>query len=154
MKNNTPRRANEAKTKNKSADEFDWKSVRPYNRNPVRAYNSYWTLLAERGLLGATMALLGLGILLFSYFYRFAKAFTFLRTQDDADVFVFACPPIVWVAPFEFALLCVLAFYEPILDIVPLLFAFTVPLAVAAASFPKSPASRQRADQTLEKESP
>ena len=154
MKNNTSRRANEAKTKNKSADEFDWKSVRPYNRNPVRAYNSYWTLLAERGLLGATMALLGLGILLFSYFYRFAKAFTFLRTQDDADVFVFACPPIVWVAPFVFALLCVLAFYEPILDIVPLLFAFTVPLAVAAASFPKNPASRQRADQTLEKESP
>ena len=153
MKNNLSKRAAEGKDKAKAADEFDWKAIRPYNRNPVRAFNSYWTFLAERGLLGATMALLGLGILLFSYFFRLGKAVAFLRTQDDADVVAFACPPVVWVTPVAFVLLCVLAVYEPILDIVPMLFVLTVPLAVAAASFPKSPAKRQRAVQPLEKES-
>ena len=154
MKKNALKRAHEPKSKSKSADEFDWKSVRPYNRNPVRAFNSYWTFLAERGLLGVTLALFGLGVLVFSYFFRLAKAVTFLRTQDDADIVVFACPPIAWVAPFVLALLCVLALYEPILDIVPMWFAFIVPLAVAAASFPKNPAGRPRAVQPLEKESP
>ncbi len=154
MKNNLSKRAAEGKNRAKSADEFDWKAIRPYNRNPVRAYNSYWTFLAERGLLGATMAALGLGILLFSYFFRLGKAVAFLRKQDDADIVVFACPPVVWVTPFAFVLLCVLAVYEPILDIVPMLFVLAVPLAVAASSFPKSPANRQRAVQPLEKESP
>ena len=154
MKKNALKHAHEAKSKSKSSDDFDWKSVRPYNRNPVRAFNSYWTFLAERGLLGVTLALFGLGVLVFSYFFRLAKAVTFLRTQDDADIVVFACPPIAWVAPFVLALLCVLALYEPILDIVPMWFAFIVPLAVAAASFPKNPAGRPRAVQPLEKESP
>ena len=152
MKNNASKRADA--DKDKTADGFDWKALRLYNRNPVRTYNSYWTFLVEHGLLGATLALLGFGILVFSYFFRLVTAVTFLRSQDDADIAVFACPPIVWVTPFAIALLCVLALYEPILDVAPMLFALVVPLAVAAASFPKSPASRKRAVQPLEKGSP
>ena len=145
MKNNAAKRASTGKPE--PADGFDWKALRLYNRNPVRTYNSYWTFLVEHGLLGASLALLGFGILLFSYFYRLVTAATFLRSQDDADVFVFACPPVVWVTPFALALLCVLALYEPILDIAPMLFALVVPLAVAAASFPKSPTIRKQAAQ-------
>lgn len=152
MKNNAAKGASEVNPK--PADEFDWKALRLYNRNPVRTYNSYWTFLVERGLLGASLALFGFGILLFSYFLRLVMAVKFLRSQDDADIVVFACPPIVWVAPFAVALLCVMALYEPVLDIAPMLFALVVPLAVAAASFPKSPANRKRAVQTPEKESP
>ena len=66
----------------------------------------------------------------------------------------FACPPIVWTVPVALVLLCVLAVYQPILDVAPMLFVFAVPLAVAAASFPKKPAPLPRAVQTLEKESP
>lgn len=152
MKDNASKRASAEKAE--PADGFDWKALRLYNRNPVRTYNSYWTFLVEHGLLGVSLALLGFGILLFSYFFRLVTAVTFLRSQDDADIVVFACPPIVWVTPFALALLCVLALYEPILDIAPLLFALVVPLAVAAASFPKRPANRKRAVQSLEKESP
>ena len=152
MRDNASKRASAEKAE--PADGFDWKALRLYNRNPVRTYNSYWTFLAEHGLLGVSFALLGFGILLFSYFFRLVTAVKFLRSQDDADIVVFACPPIVWVTPFALVLLCVLAFYEPILDIAPMLFALVVPLAVAAASFPKSPANRKRAGQPLEKESP
>ena len=152
MKNNASKRADAGKAE--PGDGFDWKALRLYNRNPVRTYNSYWTFLAEHGLLGVSLALLGFGILLFSYFFRLVTAVKFLRSQDDADIVIFACPPIVWVTPFALGLLCVLALYEPILDIAPMLFALVVPLAVAAASFPKSPANRKRAVQPLVKESP
>ena len=136
-----------------AAEEFDWMALRPRNRHPVCAFNSFWTILAERGLLGVSLIALCLGILLFSYVRRLVQAVLFLRTQDDSDVFVFACPPIVWVVPFAVALLVALAFYEPILDVVPMLFVFTVPLAIAAASFPKKPAQPARVAKTTEKES-
>ena len=153
MKNASKRLHEHGKDENALQD-FDWTAIRPYNRNPACAFNSYWTFLAERGLLGVSITLLGLGVLLFSYFVRLVQSFVFLREQDDADVFVFACPPIVWAVPFVLALLCVLALYEPILDIVPMLFVFTAPLAVAAASFPKRPARQPRAEQPIEKGSP
>ena len=136
-----------------AVSDFDWMAVRPYNRNPVCAFNSYWTLLAERGLLGVVLIVLGLGVLAFSYVARLVQACLYLRTQDDADVFVFACPPIVWATPFAVALLLVLALYEPILEIAPMLLVCAVPLAVAAASFPKKPTPRPLAVQTFEGES-
>ena len=150
MKNSSRR----ARAKGKNAvPPFDWTAIRPYNRNPTCAFNSYWTFLAEHGLLGACVALLVFGVLVFSYFVRLVQAVSFLRTQDDADVVVFACPPIVWITPVMLVLMGVLALYEPVLDIVPMLFVFTVPLAVAAASFPKRSAKLARAAKTLERES-
>ena len=151
MKNATRRVREKGKD---AADEFDWTALRPRHRHPVCAYNSFWTFLAEHGLLGVSMIVLGLGILLFTYVVRLVQSVLFLRSQDDADVVVFACPPIVWVAPFAFLLLLVLAFYEPVLDIVPMLFVFAVPLAVSAASFPKKPARPASAAKTPEKEGP
>ena len=149
MKNATRRVREKGKG---AAEEFDWTALRPRNRHPVCAYNSFWTLLAERGLLGVSLVALGLGILLFTYIWRLVHAVLFLRTQDDADIVVFACPPIVWIAPCALLLLAVLAFYEPILDVAPMLFVFAVPLAVSAASFPKKPAKTVRAAKTSEKE--
>jgi len=90
---------------------------------------------------------LGLGVLVFSYVVRLVQAVLYLRTQDDADVVIFACPPIVWATPFAVALPLVLALYEPIFEIAPMLLVCTVPLAVAAASFPKKPAPRSLAVQ-------
>ena len=133
--------------------EMDWTAIRQFH-SPDCAFNSYWTFLAERGLLGVALAVLGLGILLVTYIVRFVLAVQYLRTQDDSDVFLFACPPIVWVTPFALALLFVLARYEPVFDIVPMFLVGTVPLAIAAASFPKKPTPRNKAVQsTLEGES-
>ena len=148
------KRAREAREKGKEpSSEFDWTAVRPYNRNPVCAFNSYWTFLAERGILGVALAVLGLGVLVFSYVARLVQSVLYLRTQDDADVVIFACPPIVWATPFAVALLLVLALYEPVFEIAPMLLVCAVPLAVAAASFPKKPTPRQLAAQPLEGES-
>lgn len=128
------------------ASELDWTAIRQFHA-PDCAFNSYWTFLAERGLLGVSFAVLGLGILLVSYIVRFVRAVQYLRTQDDSDVFLFACPPIVWVTPFALALLFVLARYEPVFDIVPMFLVCTIPLAIAAVSFPKRPTPRYKAAQ-------
>ena len=149
MKNATRRVRERGKD---AADEFDWTALHPRHRHPACAYNSFWTFLAERGLLGVSLVVLGLGILLFTYVRRLVKAVLFLGAQDDADVVAFACPPIVWTAPFAFVALAALAFYEPILDIAPMLFVLAVPLAVSAASFPKKPAQPASAAKTPEKE--
>lgn len=141
------------RVRDKGAGRFDWTLLRPCNRNPVCAFNSFWTYLAEHGLLGLSLVAFGLGILLFAYVSRLVHAVVFLREQDDADIVVFACPPIVWIVPIAFALLFALAFYEPVLEIAPMLFVFAVPLAIGAASFPKRPALPPDA-QTIERESP
>ena len=132
--------------------EFNWTLLRPCNRNPVCAFNSFWTYLAEHGLLGMSLVAFGLGILLFTYVSRLVHSVIFLREQDDADVVAFACPPIVWVVPLAFALLFALAFFAPILEIAPMMFVFAVPLAIGAASFPKRP-TLARGAQTIERES-
>jgi len=126
--------------------EMDWTAIRQFHA-PDCAFNSYWTFLAEHGLLGVSLAVLGLGILLVSYIVRLVRAVQYLRTQDDSDVFLFACPPIVWVTPFALLFLFVLARYEPVFDIVPMFLVCTIPLAIAAASFPKKPTLRHKAEQ-------
>lgn len=143
-----------ARVRKNAPAEFNWRALRPCNRNPVCAFNSYWTFLAEHGILGMSLVVLGLGILFFTYFYRLVKSVLYLRSQDDADIVAFASPPITWVVPFAVILLLVLAVYAPIFEIAPMMLVCAVPLAVAAASFPKQPSLRPKYAKPLEKESP
>jgi len=116
-----------------------WNDIRPRNRDPHCAFNSYWTFLSERGLLGTVLAAIVLGLLLVSFFRRLVSAVVFLRHQDDADIVAFACPPITWIAPFAISLLLSAALFAPILGVPPMWLTIVAPLAVAAASFPKKP---------------
>lgn len=123
----------------------DWRTklgLRPRNRDPNCAFNSYWTFLAERGLLGIALAVTALGFLLVSYCARLVAAVVFLRSQDDADIVVFACPPITWAVPFALLLLLSVAVFVPIIGIPPMWLVVVAPLAVAAASFPKKPEAK------------
>lgn len=123
----------------------DWRAklgLRPGSRNPNCAFNSYWTLLAERGLLGIVLAAAAMVFLLTSYFIRLVAAVVFLRHQDDADIVVFACPPITWTVPFALVLLLSVAVFAPILAVPPMWLVAVAPLAAAAASFPKKPETK------------
>jgi len=123
----------------------DWRvklGLHPRSRDPNCAFSSYWTFLAERGLLGLGLAVAAMGFLLVSYFVRLAGAVVFLRSQDDADIVVFACPPITWTVPFSLLLFLSVAVFAPILSVPPMWLVAVAPLAVAAASFPKKPEKR------------
>ena len=121
------------------AEKADWYVLAP---NVSHAFSSYLTVLAERGVLGSLMLVSAAALFIFAWVMSLLRAVVFLRTRDDADVFVFACAPIVWTAPAVIALLCAEAFFTPVLSCSVTLFAVVAILALSAASFPRAPRSR------------
>ncbi|MDO4366277.1 MAG: hypothetical protein Q4D70_05740, partial [bacterium] len=105
---------------------------------PAFAYNGYWTLLAERGIVGCLLPAVVLGLLLAAYCVRLVSSYSYLRYQDDADVFVFAVPPVAWFAPLTVVLLAVEAVWSPVFLTDNLFVAAPVALALAAAACPRA----------------
>ena len=117
------------------AEKADW-AVLPVR--PVCADNGYWTLLAERGIVGCLVPAVVLGLLLVSYAARLVAAFRHLRGADDADVFAFAVPPVVWLVPPAVALLAAEAVWSPVFQADGPFAAALAALALAAASCPRA----------------
>ena len=114
----------------------DWAVIPPH---PQFALCGYWTLLAERGIVGCALLSLCVVLLLFSWGQRLWEAFRYLRHNDDADIFLFACPPVVWTAPFVFLLSALELWISPLFNSITAIFALVVSLALSAASFPRDP---------------
>jgi outer membrane protein OmpA-like peptidoglycan-associated protein len=95
-------------------------------------------LLAERGIVGCSLFAVGIGILLWSWCARLVEAFLYVRGNDEMDTFMFACPPVVWTAPIVVALAIAELLYANVFASPAAMFAFTVPLALSAASFPRN----------------
>ena len=121
------------------AEKADWYVLAP---NVSSALTSYWTILAERGILGSLTLVSAAVLFLFAWVKSLVQAVIYLHTRDDADVFMFACAPIAWVLPAVLALFCVDALFTPVLSCSVTLFAFAAILALSAASFPRAPRSR------------
>ncbi|MDO5000576.1 MAG: hypothetical protein Q4E27_10105 [Bacteroidales bacterium] len=117
------------------AEKAEW-AVLP--AQPQFAASGFWTILAERGIVGCALPLVLLGMLLFTWGARLVGAFAYLRHKDDADIFPFAVPPVAWIAPFVLALQVAEALFAPITVEPCLLFALALPLALSAAAFPKA----------------
>ena len=79
-----------------------------------------------------------LGLLLAAYCVRLVSSYSYLRYQDDADVFVFAVPPVAWFAPLTVVLLAVEAVWSPVFLTDNLFVAASVALALAAAACPRA----------------
>lgn len=117
------------------AEKADWLLIPAQAKYAI---NGYWTLLAERGIIGCTLPVAGLGMLVVTYFMRLFSSFSYLRHQDDADIFPFAVPPVAWFAPLSVVLLAVEAVASPILQNETLFLTVLAALALAAAAFPKA----------------
>lgn len=133
------------------AETADW-AVLP--QKPAFAWNSYWTLLAERGIVGTLLLVVALGMMVWTYVSRLIAAYLYLRTADDADVFMFAVPPVAWVVPFTFALWLLESIWIPDFSLGAWAFAVLPPLALGAASFPRRKRAKTRmaaASAVLEK---
>ena len=117
------------------AEKADW-AVIP--AQPKFAINGYWTILAERGIVGCVVSAVGLGMLVVSYFIRLVGAFGYLRHQDDSDIFPFAVPPIAWFAPLTVVILAVEAVISPVFLNGTLFLTVLSALALSAAAFPKA----------------
>ncbi|MGN0847571.1 MAG: hypothetical protein ACI4RA_09340 [Kiritimatiellia bacterium] len=117
------------------AEKADWALI---PAQPKFALNGYWTLLAERGIVGCALPVVALGILLATYVLRLTGAFFYLRRRDDADIFPFAVPPVAWCAPFVLLLLAVEALASPIFQTDTLFLTVLSVLSLSAAAFPKA----------------
>ena len=105
---------------------------------PDHALSGYWTLLAERGIVGCSLLAIGLGLLIWFWIARLVEAIASLRGNDDAEKLPFACPPVVWAAPFFLALSAIVLFFSHAFASISIVFAFVAPLALSAASFPRN----------------
>ena len=121
------------------AEKADWAMLSP---KVASALNGYWTVLAERGILGCIVLVSVACIFLFIWVKNLVGAVVYLRTRDDADIFAFACPPMVWVVLVVIPIFCAEAFFSPVFSCSVTLFAVTAVFALSAASFPRDPKPR------------
>ena len=112
----------------------DWSALPP---QPVRAINGYWMMLAEKGVLGATLLATGTMLLLGYYGKRFVEAWKVARS-DEGGAMVSICPPMVWVAPIVLALVLAEAPFTSLFSSSTFVLPMTAALALASATFPKS----------------
>ena len=129
----------------------DWAVLPPHVSNAI---SGYWTLLAERGIVGCSLLAVGAGILLWSWCARLVAAFLYIRGNDEADAFVFACPPVVWTAPIVAGLAIAELLFSNAFASPAAVFAFMVPLVLSAASFPRKvlPSTGQAEDPAQDAE--
>lgn len=120
------------------AEKADW-AVIP--AQPKFALNGYWTLLAERGIVGCALPVLALGMLLVAYVLRLVGAFFYLRHRDEADIFLFAVPPVAWCAPLVVLLVAAEAMVSPVFQTDTLFLTVLSALALSVAAFPKAKAA-------------
>ncbi len=121
------------------AEKADWEFL---SSDVSSALSGYWTILAERGILGCILLASMGGLFLFTWIRNLVRAFAFVHTRDDADVFVFACAPIAWVAPIALAVICTEAFFSPVFSCSVTLFVVVAIVGLSAASFPRAPQPR------------
>ena len=115
------------------AEQNDWTSL---PLKPLYATNSYWTILAERGIGGCLLLVVGFGLLAATFvmwcvrfFVRFGKGRSLRRAM-------LAVPPIVWSLPFAIVLIALEAAFSPVFTVGTIVLTCVVPLTLAGASFP------------------
>lgn len=124
------------------AEQAEWSAL---PLKPRFASNGWMMLLAERGIFGALVLAVGLGLQVAAYALRLAGGFRRHKKQDEGGFFLFAVLPAAWVMPFCLLPFVVEMFFSPVLTSPTVVLAAVVPLALAAASFPKEKAASDKA---------
>ena len=116
------------------ATDDDWEKLPPEITLPS---NSYWALLAEEGIVGASMLALLAAFLVAAWCVRLGKSLLSMRGNSDSDAFPFAVQPMVWIAPFVLAIMAIDARWSSLIQLKSFAFTLAVPIALSAASFPR-----------------
>lgn len=119
----------------------DWQVLPP---RPEQGPNGYFTLIAERGIVGSLFWLVGVGYLLFFWIVRLVESLQWHRTQEEGRVWVFCVPSVVWVG---FAVLVAgLAdtWFSSGFPLTALPVCVASAMTLAAASFPKMRRNRTK----------
>ena len=116
------------------ASKEDWSVLPP---EPKDGSNGYFTLIAERGICGALMWLIGIGFLLQFWISRLVGSIAWHKSQDDARAWFFCVPTVVWTGPLVLVLFAVDAWFSSGFPLTPLSACLIAAMSLSAASFPR-----------------
>lgn len=117
------------------ASEEDWAVLPP---RPELASNSYLTLLAERGIIGALFWLTGVAFLLFFWVSRLVGSLKWHAEHEEGRAWVFCIPVTVWAGIATLALAFADAWFSPGFLLTTTAVCAASGMALAASSFPKA----------------
>ena len=112
----------------------DWAVLPP---EPSDGSNGYFTLIAERGICGALMCLIGLGFFLYFWISRLIGSFAWHKTQDEGRSWIWCMPTVVWAGPLVLLLVAADAWFSSGFPITALSACVVAAMSLSAASFPK-----------------
>ncbi len=118
-----------------SAVEDDWLVLPP---EPKHGSNLYFTLLAERGIVGSLVWAVWLGFLLWFWASRLVAACRLHSRMDEGRGLILFLPTVVWVGPVTLALAAADAWFSVGGALSPLAVCVAVAMPLSAASFPKA----------------
>ena len=116
------------------ASKDDWTVLPP---EPSDGSNGYFTLIAERGICGALMCLIGIGFFLYFWFSRFVGSFAWHKTQDEARSWFWCMPAVVWTGPLVLLIAVLDTWFSSGFPLTPISACVMVAMSLSAASFPK-----------------
>lgn len=116
------------------ATKEDWTVLPP---EPKDGSNGYFTLIAERGIVGCFIWLAGLGFLLWFWGQRLCGALVWQKEQDEGRAFLQNLPAVVWAGPLVLIACAVDGWFSSGFPLTPLAMCAMAALSLSAAAFPK-----------------
>ena len=111
---------------------------------PEQSSNGYFTLIAERGIVGSLFWLVGIGFLLFFWVVRLVESLEWHRTQEEGRAWVFCLPSVVWAGLAVLVAGLVDAWFSSGFPLTALPVCVASAMVLAAASFPKMKRNRAK----------
>ena len=117
----------------------DWQVLPP---RPEQSSNGYFTLIAERGIVGSLFWLVGIGFLLFFWVVRLVESLKWHRTQEEGRAWMFCIPSVVWAGLSVLLAGLADAWFSSGFPLTALPVCVASAMTLAAASFPKMKRNR------------
>ena len=116
------------------ADREDWQVLPSRPESPS---NGYFSILAERGIVGSLFWVAGIAFLAGIWALRLAGSVQWYRCQDESKAWFFCMPVAVWVGPAVLVGLSADAYFSSGISLTSLPVYGAASMALAASSFPK-----------------
>jgi hypothetical protein len=121
----------------------DWAVLPP---RPEQSFNSYFSILSERGIVGSLFWVVGIGFLVFFWVSRLVESLKWHQTQEEGKAWIFCVPSVVWAGVAVLAASLADAWFSLGFVLTALPVSTASAMVLAAASFPKMKRSRSNGE--------
>ena len=126
------------------ADKEEWAVLPP---QPSIGSNGFYTLIAERGISGALLWGIGIGLLVYFWCSRLVGSFVWQKQQDEGRSWLMNVPAVVWVGPLVLLVAFADTFFSSNFPLTGMSACVTAAMPLAAAYFPKAKRNADHKDE-------